>query len=116
MIYYTYSASSNVVVNQFVQLSPDTNTVENHTTGKVLGLCRSVYVSEDDSIRYAEVYVAGGGGQPAILGTDWNGSPTRFDVIDSKVVPVSQGGLGWIIPELPRETKHSNSLVNIAIY
>ena len=116
MIYYTYKANDNVVQGQFVQLSSDKLTVENHITGSVLGLCIRSYISEDDSIRYAEIYAAGGSGQQAILNTDWNGSPSRFDVVNAKGQPVSQGGIGWIIPEFPRDSKLADSLVNVSIY
>lgn len=116
MIYYTFKADESVILNQFVQLSSNTATVENHSNGEILGLCQSVYVSDDDGIRYAEVYAGGGGGRPALLGSDWDGSPSRFDVVNSKVHPVSQGGIGWIIPNFPRTNQVANSLVNIAIY
>jgi len=116
MIYYTFKASDDVVLNQFVQLSSDTNTVENHSTGTALGLCQSVYVSDDDGIRYAEVYAGGGGGRQALLNSDWDGSPSRFDVVNSKVQAVASGGIGWIIPSFPRTPQVANSLVNIAIY
>lgn len=116
MIYYTYRSNANTVAGQFVQLSSDSNTVENHTTGTVLGLCRTVYTSDDDGLLYAEIYVAGGGGQSAILNSNWNGAPTRFDVVNSKVEPVASGGIGWIIPSLPRSSKVAGDSVDISIY
>ena len=116
MIYYTYKSNENVTQGQFVQLSSDQNSVENHNTGVVLGLCRRVYVSEDDGLRYAEIYAAGGGGQSAILNADWSGSPSRFDVVNAKVQPVASGGIGWIIPEFPKASKLANESVFISIY
>ena len=116
MIYYTYQADQNCVVGQFVQLSTDTNKVENHTTGVVLGLCRRLYDNEDGSIKYCEVYVAGGGGEQATLNVDWDGTPTRFDVVNSKLQPVASGGIGWIIPELPKTSKVAGDSVYISIY
>lgn len=116
MIYYTYKANDNIIEGQFVQLSSDELTIENHITGSVLGLCIRSYISEDDSIRYAEIYVAGGSGQQAILNTDWNGSPSRFNVVNAKVHPVSQGGVGWIIPSFPRASANAGELVYISIY
>ena len=116
MIYYTYQADQNCVVGQFVQLSSDQNKVENHTTGLVLGLCRRIYDNEDGTIKYCEVYVAGGGGQQAILNVNWDGSPTRFDVVQSKVQPVSSGGIGWIIPNFPKSSAAAGDSVYISIY
>jgi hypothetical protein len=116
MIYYTYKANDNVIPGQFVQLSSDELTVENHTTGAVIGLCIRSYISDDDSLRYAEIYVAGGSGQQAILNANWNGSPSRFDVVNSKVEAVASGGIGWIIPELPRASKSAGETVYISIY
>lgn len=116
MIYYTYEANDSCVVGQFVQLSTDTNKVENHTSGLVLGLCRRIYENQDNTIKYCEVYVAGGGGQQAILGSNWNGTPSRFDVVQSKVQPVSSGGIGWIIPNFPKSSSVAGDLVYISIY
>ena len=116
MIYYTYKAEESTVEKQFVQLSSNEESVEAHSMGVVLGVCRRVYVSEDDGLRYAEVYVAGGGGEQAILNTNWSGSPTRFDVVNSRVNPVSSGGIGWIIPEFPRASKSAGESVYISIY
>ena len=116
MIYFTYRANETVTQGQFVQLSSDLETVENHTTGAVLGLCKSVYESEDNGLRYSEIYVAGGGGQQAVLNSQWDGSPSRFNVINAKVEPVASGGIGWILPDLPKQPKESGGLVFISIY
>lgn len=116
MIYFTYKANENVLANHFVQLANDENSVEINTTKQTIGLCRSVYVSEDDGLRYAEIYQAGGGGQLAVLNAEWSGAPCRFDVINSKVQPVASGGLGWIIPEFPKTTKSAGDSVYISIY
>jgi hypothetical protein len=115
MIYFTFKASSNVVQGQFVQLSTDKTEVENHTTGSCVGLCRSVYNSEDDGVSYAEIYQAGGGGQRAVLNDTWNGAPSRFDIVNAKVQPVSSGGVGWIIPEFPQAGKIAGDSVFISI-
>ena len=116
MIWYTYLADLNVIENQFVQLSSDGSKVELHSNGTPLGLCIRVDVMEDTQERVAQVYSAGGSGENAILGTNWNGSPSRFDVINSKVVPVSSNGIGWIIPDFPKASKVSGDAVRIALY
>jgi hypothetical protein len=116
MIYYTYEASETCVVGQFVQLSTDTSKVEKHASGFVLGLCRRIYDNQDNTIKYCEVYVAGGGGQQAILNSDWDGTPSRFDVVQSKVQTVSSGGIGWIIPNFPPSSVLADQLVYISIY
>tara|TARA_Y100000592_G_C5241141_1_gene208345 strand:- start:170 stop:520 length:351 start_codon:yes stop_codon:yes gene_type:complete len=116
MIWYTYKASENVVVNQFVQLSSDGASVELHQSGNPLGVCVSSYVTEDTQERFCEIYVAGGSGQDAVLGADWNGSQCRFDVVQSKIIPVSSGGIGWIIPSFPQNAKNQNDVVKVAIY
>tara|TARA_Y100000114_G_C11703146_1_gene299504 strand:+ start:146 stop:496 length:351 start_codon:yes stop_codon:yes gene_type:complete len=116
MIWYTYKANSNVTQDQFVQLSSDGLSVELHTNGTPVGVCISVEVTEDTQERICKVYVAGGSGQDAILYADWNGSPTRFEVVNGKVNPVTSGGIGWILPEYPRASKSSNQTVKIAVY
>ena len=116
MIWYTYKANSNVTQNQFVQLSSDSLSVEIHTTGTPLGVCVESYVTEDTQERFCKVYVAGGSGQDAVLNADWNGSQTRFEVVNGKVNPVSTGGVGWIIPDYPSTSKTVNDVVKVAIY
>lgn len=116
MIYFTYSANSNVIAGEFVQLSSDESQVEKKTSGQTIGLCRSVYVSDDDGLRYAEIYQAGGGGQSAVLNSNWSGAPSRFDVVNAKVEPVASGGIGWIIPEFPKVAKTAGESVYISIY
>jgi hypothetical protein len=116
MIWYTYKANSNVTQNQFVQLSSDGLSVEIHTTGTPLGVCISIEVLEDTQERLAKIYVAGGSGQNAVLNADWNGSQTRFEVVNGKVNPIASGGIGWIIPEYPRASKLTNETVRVAVY
>jgi hypothetical protein len=103
-------------VGQFVQLSSDSEQVENHTTGETLGVCVNSYTSDDDGLQYAEVYAAGGGGRQAILNSSWDGAPSRFSVVNAKVEPVSSGGIGWLIPSLPRSSKTAGDSVYISIY
>ena len=116
MIWYTYKANNNVVVNQFVQLSSDGVTVELHTTGTPIGICTDSYLTEGTQERYCKVYVAGGGGQDAVLSSSWSGSQSRFDVVESKIIPVSSGGIGWIIPFFPQSAKNPDEVVKVAIY
>lgn len=116
MIWYSYKANQNVIQGQFVQLSSDGLSVELHTTGAPLGLCFGIEILEDTQERIAKVYAAGGSGQIAILGADWSGSPSRFDIINSKVIPVSSGGSGWIVPEYPKSSRSQGDSVWIAIY
>ena len=116
MIYYTYIADSTVQQGEFVQLGQDTNTVTKHQSGGLaLGLCRKLYTGEND-IMYSEIYVAGGGGQQAVLNTDWDGTPSRFDIVQSRVEPVQSGGVGWIIPNFPKSSAVAGELVYISIY
>lgn len=116
MIWYTYKANTNVIENQFVQLSSDNLTVELHTTGTPVGVCMKLETTEDTQEHLAQVYVAGGSGQNAVLHTAWNGSQSRFEVINGKVNPVSSGGIGWIIPEFPHASKSQNDVVKVAVY
>ena len=116
MIWYSYLANTNVVQNQFVQLSTDGLTVELHTTGTPLGICMNVETTEDTQQTIARIYVAGGSGQDAILHTAWNGGQSRFDVVNGKVNPVSSGGIGWLIPTFPKQSYQQDQLVKVAIY
>jgi len=116
MIWYTYKADLNVIQNQFVQLSSDGLTVELHTTGAAIGICMTLETTEDTQEHLAQVYVAGGSGQDAVLNASWNGAPSRFEVINGKVNPVSSGGIGWIVPDFPQSSKSENDLVKVAIY
>lgn len=116
MIWYTYKADLNVIQNQFVQLASDGLTVELHTTGTPIGVCMKLETTEDTQEHLAQVYVAGGSGQDAVLNASWNGSQSRFEVINGKVNPVSSGGIGWIIPDFPRSSKSENDLVKVAVY
>ena len=83
MIWYTYKADLNVIQNQFVQLSSDGLTVELHTTGAAIGICMTLETTEDTQEHLAQVYVAGGSGQDAVLNASWNGAPSRFEVINA---------------------------------
>lgn len=116
MIWYSYLANTDVIENQFVQLSSDGSKVELHSTGTPIGLCMNVEIMEDTQDRVSRIYTAGGSGELAILGANWDGSPSRFDVINSKVVPVSSNGIGWIIPDFPKASKVSGDAVRIALY
>ena len=116
MIWYTYKANSNVVQNQFVQLSSDNLSVELHTTGTALGICIALETTEDTQETLARVYVAGGSGQDAILHAAWSGEQSRFEVVNGKVNPVSSGGIGWLIPDFPKAAHSANDVVKVAIY
>ena len=116
MIWYTYKANSNVIQNQFVELSSDGQTVQLHTTGRPIGICIKTEVTEDTQETVAQVYVAGGSGQDAVLHTSWNGSQSRFEVVNGKVNPVASGGIGWLIPNFPNVSKSSNDIVKVAVY
>lgn len=116
MIWYSYKANTNVLQYQFVQLSSDGLSVELHSSGTPLGLCLSVETMEDTQEKVARIYSAGGSGQVGILASNWDGTPTRFEVVNSKISPVSSGGIGWIIPEFPKASKAAGDQVRIAIY
>lgn len=116
MIWYTYKANSNVIQNQFVQLSSDGLSVEPHTTGAALGVCMGLETTEDTQETIARVYVAGGSGQDAVLHAAWDGSQSRFEVISGKVNPVSSGGVGWLIPDFPKTAYSANDVVKVALY
>lgn len=116
MIWYTYKANLNVIENQFVQLSNDGLSVELHTTGTALGVCMKLETTEDTQEHLAKIYVAGGSGTDAILNASWDGTQSRFEVINGKVNPVSSGGIGWLIPEFPKSSKSANEVVKVAVY
>jgi hypothetical protein len=116
MIWYTYLANTNVIQNQFVQLSSDGLSVELHTTGTPLGVCMGVETLEDTQETTARIYVAGGSGNNAVLYASWNGEQSRFEVINGKVNPVSSGGVGWLIPSFPKTNYSANDVVKVAIY
>ena len=116
MIWYTYPCDENVLLNQFVQLSSDKLKVEIHSSGKPIGICFEIETNEDTGEKFAKVYSAGGSGNSAVLGASWDGSPMLFNVVSSKVVPVSENGIGWLIPALPVSAKNTNEIVTVAIY
>lgn len=116
MIWYTYKANTNVILNQFVQLASDSLSVELHTTGTPVGVCIKLETTEDTQEHLAQIYVAGGSGQDAVLGASWDGVQSRFEVINGKVNPASTGGIGWLIPNFPKSSKSINEVVKIAVY
>lgn len=116
MIWYSYKADNSVLENQFVQLSSDGLTVEMHSTGTPIGLCMSVETTEDTQEKVAKVYTAGGSGQDAVLSSNWDGSPSRFEIVNGKANPVSTGGDGWLIPTFPQASYSANDVVKVALY
>ena len=116
MIWYSFQADSSVLPQQFVQLASSGSSVEIHSSGTAIGLCLSVETTEGTQERVAKIYTAGGSGQLAVLSSNWDGAPSRFEVVDSKVSPVSTGGIGWLIPEFPQAAKVAGDQVRVAIY
>jgi|11BtaG_2_1085332.scaffolds.fasta_scaffold113750_2 hypothetical protein len=116
MIWYTYPCDENVLLNQFVQLSSDRSKVEIHSSGKPIGICLEIETNSDTGEKFAKVYSAGGSGNSAVLGANWDGSPMQFNVVSSKVVPVAENGIGWLLPVIPVSERIIDEIVNVAIY
>ena len=116
MIWYTYPCDESVLLNQFVQLSSDKSKVEIHTSEKPVGICFEIENNEDTGEKFAKVYSAGGSGKNAVLGANWDGSPMQFSVVSSKAIPVTEGGIGWLLPTLPVTAKNTDEIVTVAIY
>ena len=114
MIYYTVQTSTQFTVGEAVQKASN-GSIESHSSGEVLGVVRSsVEITENE---YAtQIYAAGGGGSQMILGTDWDGSPSRFQFQSGRVHPVSSGGDGWLIPDFPQQAKVTGDLILGCIY
>jgi hypothetical protein len=116
MIYYTLSTPSSFPVGEAVQTSSGGG-IEAHTTGEVLGVVLSSVSLNDENTEFAtKIYSAGGGGVEMILGSAWDGSPSRFEFAQGRVQPVSTGGDGWLIPDYPAVSKVAGDTVRGAIY
>ena len=114
MIYYSKDTAQEIPVGTGVQVTD--GVVEPHSSGELVGFIRANSPLEGDTGFRAQIYVAGGGGSPMLLGASWDGSLKRFDVINGRAVPVSQGGVGWLVPEYPPTNKNAGDLVLGALY
>lgn len=116
MIYFTISTNSPFPVGEAVQGSPNGG-IESHTTGEVLGVVLASVSVNDENTEYAtKIYSAGGGGVPMILGSNWDGAPSRLRFVQGRVEPVLSGGDGWLIPDYPPSPKIAGDTVKGAIY
>ena len=116
MIYYTIEVDISIEIGQVVQKNTDNVITINDGTGYVLGIAMSCESIADTSKYELMIYASGGGGVKMRLGADWDGLPSRFDFQNDSVVPTSEQGVGWLIPEYPLVTKARGDLVHGAIY
>lgn len=113
MIYFTTITSTSFTAGEAVEQAG--SSIVTHNSGAVLGVVlASVEVAENTY--HTKIYTAGGGGVDMILGADWDGLPTRFNFVQGRAVPVSSGGAGWLLPELPQAAKVAGDVVKGAIY
>ena len=92
-----------------------TGTVEPHTTGDVLGVVMESTAVNETTFA-TKLYSAGGGGVKMILGTAWDGTPSRFRFVSGRVEPITSGGDGWLIPDYPASPKSAGDVVRGGIY
>tara|TARA_R100000278_G_scaffold122338_1_gene108236 strand:+ start:455 stop:802 length:348 start_codon:yes stop_codon:yes gene_type:complete len=114
MIFFTVETNTSFTVGEAVEKSG--STIATHSTGDVLGVVMASNEITENTLYQIKIYSAGGGGTDMILGADWDGSPGRFQFINGRIHPVSSGGDGWFLPELPQATKVAGDIVKGAIY
>ena len=113
MIYFSKDTDVEIPVGTGVQETD--GVLQKHSDGNCIGFIRENFSLESGGFR-TQIYVAGGGGSPMILCSDWDGNLTRFEIINGHVAPVNSGGVGWLIPEYPQTSKNTGDLVLGALY
>lgn len=113
MIYFSQNTSTEIPIGTGVQFT--NGQLEQHSNGECIGFIRDNY-QLDGGLFQAQVYVAGGGGSDMLLGAAWDGSLTRFEIINGRVSPVSTGGVGWLLPQYPQVAKAVGETVLGALY
>lgn len=115
MFQYTTNTTSQLQEKMAVSLDEE-NELILQTNKKAHGLCvSSVYDSETSSYNNV-IYVAGGAGEQAKLGAEWDGKISKFVFVKGYVMPVILGGEGWLIPEVLSEPKNKDDIVQIVLY
>lgn len=113
MIYFTENSSQNIEVGRGVQRS--NGELVPHENGDLVGFIMNTSLLQNGEYQL-RVYVAGGGGAQMLLGSSWDGTTTRFTVSSGRVLPVSSGGVGWLIAEYPSFPRQEGELVTGALY
>lgn len=115
MFQYTISTTSQLPEKMAVSLNEE-NELILQTNKEAHGLCVSSAYNSETSSYDNVIYVAGGSGEQAKLGAEWDGKISKFVFVNGYVMPVILGGQGWLIPEVLSEPKNKNDLVQIVLY
>ena len=115
MFQYTISTTNQLPEKMAVSLDEE-NELVLQPNKLAHGLCVSSTYDSTTNTYENVIYVAGGSGTQAKLGTEWNGKISKFAFVEGYVIPVTLGGQGWLIPESLSELKVKDDIVQIVLY
>lgn len=115
MFQYTINTTNQLPEKMAVSLNEE-NELILQPNKEAHGLCVSSTYDNTTNSYNNVIYVAGGSGEQAKLGAEWDGKISKFIFVSGYVIPVILGGQGWLVPETLSEPKNKDDIVQIVLY